>query len=130
MTSRTALLEYAEQILDGKVALGSSAPRTAALLARCALEEWLDEQSASWASNEYPFPNTRSKLVALAALGDAEIGAEAQRLWGALSRTVHHHAYELHPSVNEVRWPVDQGRRLEDSNSHGSSAKVPIQKRG
>jgi hypothetical protein len=125
MTSRTALLDYAEQILDGKVALGSSAPRTAGLLARCALdEEWLDEQSASWASNEYPFPNTRSKLVVLDALRDAEIGAEAQRLWNALSRTVHHHAYKLQPSVSEVRRLVEQVRLLE-----GGSTKVPVQNR-
>ena len=42
MTDKAHLLDYAEQVLDGKVALGSSGPRTAALLARCALEDWLE----------------------------------------------------------------------------------------
>lgn len=40
MTDRIALLEH-EEVLDGKVALGSSGPRTAALLARCAFEAQL-----------------------------------------------------------------------------------------
>jgi hypothetical protein len=45
---RTALLDYADDVLDGKFSLGRRAPRTAALLARLALEDWLNEQSASW----------------------------------------------------------------------------------
>ena len=112
MTKRTALLDHAEQVLDGKVSLGSSGPRTAALLARCAFEEWLDEQSGSWASAVYPFPSTRSKLVVLEVLGDREVGVQARWLWEALSRTVHHHAYELQPSVAEVRNLVEQVRGL------------------
>ena len=110
--ARTALLDHAEQVLDGKVALGSSGPRTAALLARCAFEEWLDEQSASWAPTNYPFPSTRSKLVVLEILGDRDVGAQARWTWEALSRSVHHHAYELQPSVAEVRHLVEQVRGL------------------
>jgi hypothetical protein len=106
------MLDYAEQVLDGTVALGASGPRTAALLARCALEEWLDVQSASWSTGGYPYPSTRSKLVALEALEDREIGVRAQRIWNALSRNVHHHAYELQPSVAEVRHLVAQVRGL------------------
>jgi len=111
VTDRIALLEHAEEVLDGKVALGSSGPRTAALLARCAFEDWLDEQSATWAP-KYPFPSTRSKLVVLEVLGDPHQGAHARRIWEDLSRTVHHHAYELQPSVTEVRHLVEQVRRL------------------
>ena len=113
MSKRTALLHHAEEVLEGKVALGSSGPRTAALLARCAFEEWLDERSASWAPTVYPFPSTRSKLVVLEALGDEELGAHARWIWEALSRTVHHHAYELQPSAAEVRHLVEQVRGLE-----------------
>ena len=36
----------------------------------------------------------------------------AQRIWNALSRGVHHHAYELQPSVAEVRYLVKQVREL------------------
>ncbi len=114
MTDRTSLLDYADQVLDGKVALGSSGPRTAALLARCALEEWLDAKSAAWSSQTYPFPSTKSKLVALETLGDRDLGARAQRVWNALSRSVHHHAYELQPSAAEVRHLVKQVRGLGD----------------
>ncbi len=108
----TGLLDYAEQVLDEHVALGSSGPRTAALLARCALEAWLDAQSASWWSGGYPYPSNRSKLVALEALNGRELGERAQRLWAALSRAVHHHAYELQPSVAEVRHLTKQVREL------------------
>ncbi len=73
MTDYAGLVDYAEQVLDGKVPLGASAPRTAALLARCALEEWLDERSASWSSGGYPYPSTVSKLIALAALEGDEL---------------------------------------------------------
>lgn len=112
MTDSARLLDYAEQVLDGKVALGSSGPRTAALLARCALEDWLDAKSAVWSSSTYPFPSKRSKLVALAALGDRDVGERAQRVWNALSRNVHLHAYELQPSAAEVRLLVKQVREL------------------
>lgn len=110
MTERAALFDYAEQILDGKVALGSSGPRTAALLTRCALEEWLDEQSASWALTSCPRPSRRSKLVGLEALGDRSAGARARRLWEYLSRAAHHHSYELQPSASEVRHLLKQVR--------------------
>lgn len=108
MTDPAGLVDYAEQVLDGKVALGSSAPRTAALLARCALEEWLDERSASWSSGGYPYPSTVSKLIALGALEGDELARRARLLWSSLSRAVHHHAYELQPSVAEVRHLVKQ----------------------
>lgn len=110
MTDRGVLLDHAEQVLDGEVALGSSGPRTAAILARCALEEWLDEQSP-WA-RAYPSASTRSKLVVLERLGESDVGARARRVWDALSRLAHHHAYELLPSAAEVRQLVAQVRRL------------------
>lgn len=112
MSDRAGLLDHAVQVLEGKVDLGSSSARTAALLARSALEEWLDEQSASWAPANYPYPSTRSKLVVLETLGDRAKGAQARSLWEELSRTVHHHAYELQPSVAEVRHLVEAVRGL------------------
>jgi len=112
VSGRTALLDHAKQILAGEVPLGSSGPRTAALLARCAFEEWLDEQSATWAPADHPSPSTRSKLVVLEILGDRDVGAQARWTWEALSRSVHHHAYELQPSVAEVRHLVEQVREL------------------
>ena len=114
MTDRTELLGYAEQVLNGTVNLGARGPRTAALLARRAFEDWLDELSASWSTqvvSDRP-PTTSSKLVALGALQGMELGEHAKRVWHGLSRAVHHHAYELQPSVAEVRQLVKQVRVL------------------
>lgn len=65
MTERAALLKYADEVLEGKIDLGPRAARTAALLGRLALEDWLDEQSASWSTGSYKFPTMNSKLIVL-----------------------------------------------------------------
>ena len=86
MTDRAELLGYAEQVLDGTVSLGARGPRTAALLARRAFEDWLDELSASWSTqvvSDRP-PTTSSKLVALGALQGMELGERAKRVWHGL----------------------------------------------
>ncbi|MCW2686283.1 MAG: hypothetical protein JWR37_1173 [Mycobacterium sp.] len=114
MTDRAELLGYADQVLDGAYGLGARSPRTAALLARRAFEDWLDELSVSWSTqvvSDRP-PTTSSKLVALGALHGMELGERAKRVWHGLSRAVHHHAYELQPSVAEVRQLVGQLRAL------------------
>jgi hypothetical protein len=114
MTDQMELLTYAEHVLDGTVSLGARGPRTAALLARRAFEDWLDEVSASWLTQVVSdrTPTTSSKLVALGALQGMELGERAKRLWHGLSRAVHHHAYELQPSVAEVRQLVRQVRTM------------------
>ncbi len=112
MTDRAALLDYADQVLDGKVALGARGPRTAAVLARCALEDWLDELSVSWSTSAVSRPTTKSKLAVLGALRGVDVGERAKRIWHGLSRACHHHAYELQPSAAEVRSLVVQVRRL------------------
>ena len=112
MSDRSALLDYAEQILDGTVALGSRSARVAALLARSAFEDWLDEQNA-WVVTSTKRPNTASKLVALCTREDREIGHRAMRAWDGLSRACHHHSYELQPSAVEVRHLVAAVRTLD-----------------
>jgi hypothetical protein len=113
MTDRAALLDYADELLDGAFGLGASGPRTAALLACCALEDWLDEQSADWCHAVPGYgPTTNSKLVVLGTRQGVEFGERAMQLWQALSRAVHHHAYELQPSVAEVKHLVGRVRAL------------------
>jgi hypothetical protein len=114
MTGRDAFLDYADRLLDGEFGLGARAPRTAALLARSVLEDWLDEESASWSSRSLGFPTTRSKIVALGALRGAAVGERTRRVWHGLSRAVHHHAYELQPSVSEIRQMVSAVRELQE----------------
>ena len=112
MTDRAALLDYADEVLDGNVRLGARGPRTAAVLARLAFEDWLDEMS-TWLPAGRERPTTISKLVVLGALRGAEAGESAKRLWYALSRTCHHHAYELQPSAAEVKRLVAAVRQLD-----------------
>jgi hypothetical protein len=113
MTDRAALLDYADEVLDGTVPLGNRAARTAALLARCALEDWLDEQSSTWSPPGGYRPTTNSKLVVLGALHGVELGEHTKRLWHGLSRACHHHAYELQPSSAEIRLLLGQVRALD-----------------
>lgn len=106
------LLDYAERALDGSFRLGPRAARIAALLARLAFEGWLDRQSETWRDPGSGFPTTASELVVLETLQGAEIGERAKKVWLALSRAVHHHAYELQPSAAEVRYLVGEVREL------------------
>ncbi|MEB3982517.1 hypothetical protein OQ968_14735 [Mycobacterium sp. 663a-19] len=110
MIGRAALLDYADDVLDGTITLGSRAARTAALLARLALEDWLNEESASWSSASEKSPTVNSKLVVLGRNRGAEVGERVRRVWHSLSRAVHHHAYELQPSPAEVRHLAGQVR--------------------
>lgn len=112
MTDRIKLLAYADGILDGRIALGPRAARIAALLARMALEDWLNEQSAAWCAAGQKSPTTTSKLVVLGRNKGAEVGERARRVWHSLSQAVHHHAYELQPSPADVRQLVRQVRDL------------------
>lgn len=113
MNDRTVVLDHADRLLEGEYGTGGRGPRIAALLARSVLEDWLDEQSASWTNQAYGFPTTRSKLVALGALRGADLGEQAKRVWHGLSLAVHRHAYELQPSLAEVRQLVHGVRGLQ-----------------
>ena len=111
MNASSNLLDYADQVLDGTVALGARSARTA-LLGRCAFEQWLDQQSAPWSRTTQRHPTAASKLIVLAALRGDDVGETAKRAWNGLSRACHHHAYELQPSTAEVRDLVALVRRL------------------
>jgi hypothetical protein len=112
MSDRAVLLDYAEQILDGTVALGARSARVAALLTRSAFEDWLDEQNP-WAVTPPRRPTTASKLVALSTRDDSDVGDRARRVWDGLSRCCHLHAYELQPSAAEIRQLLAAMRRLD-----------------
>lgn len=112
MIGRAALLSYADDVLDGRIVLGPRSARTAALLARLALEDWVNEQSSSWSAAHEKPPTMNSKIVVLGRNRGADVGERARRVWHSLSRAVHHHAYELQPSATEVRHLVAQVREL------------------
>jgi len=102
MTQREQALAWADDILTGAVAVGASGPRIAAVLARFAFEDWLDEMSKPWAAPAGPRPTGQTKLVLLRGLHGADLSDEAMKCWHGLSQLCHHHAYELQPRASEV----------------------------
>jgi hypothetical protein len=94
------LLAHAQSILTTRAAGGLSA-RMAAFLARRALEEIIDARCIS-ADARAPRANTRSQLLILRILDDADLASRAAVAWHRLSNACHLHAYELQPSVAEV----------------------------
>lgn len=112
MSAHTDLLDLADEVLDGSIELGSRSARTAALLARCAFEDWLAGQSALWVISVGRRPSSESQLVILRALRGDYLGETAMRVWDGLSRACHHHAYELQPSAVEVAHLIGEVRGL------------------
>lgn len=95
-------LRNAERLLDGSVGAAGSSARLAAFLARQALEDLVDERCRALGVDA-PNANMRSKLVVLRSLDTAERADAAAVAWNRLSSVCHHHAYELAPTVSEVR---------------------------
>lgn len=98
--SAPELLVQAQRVLDSVGAEGVTA-RLAAVLARQALEEIVDQRCAN-VGVYAPWASARSKLIVLRAL-DAVAAAETAALaWNELSNACHTHAYELAPSAAQV----------------------------
>ncbi len=96
--------------------------RACATLTRAALEQQL---IAYWTlvSPSIAQSPMRHQLIALPIYADKSIAATARSAWYGLSRAVHHHTYELPPTVAELRsWhsevsallaPLSAGRGLQ-----------------
>ncbi|BBX09943.1 hypothetical protein [Mycolicibacterium aichiense] len=95
------LVAQAQSILTTRASGGLSA-RMAAFLARRALEEIIDARCTE-VDARAPSANTRSQLLILRVLDDAEVASRAAVAWHRLSNACHLHAYELQPSVAEVQ---------------------------
>ena len=77
-------------------------PRTAALLARQALEMSVDE---FWVAQRIPLEScaTRQQLICLREyLKDPELAGRVHHAWNALSDACHQHPYELPPTAAEL----------------------------
>lgn len=88
-------------------------PRTAALLARQALEDAVD---ARWTANQSTAPmiraSMRSQLTCLPAYMDEAVAHQIAFVYAALTTACHHHPYELAPTAAELtRW-IDAVERL------------------
>lgn len=96
------VLRNAELLLDGSLGAAGSSARLAAFLARQALEELVAERCIAL-NAEAPQASMRSRLVILRSLDTTKRADAAAVAWNRLSNVCHHHAYELAPTVAEVR---------------------------
>jgi hypothetical protein len=102
-----ALLAEAQRLLDGEHDLDCW-PIAAAILLRCALEASVERHLVA-RGDVVAGASMRAQLLALAARrgGDRRDGDRAAEsaavAWADLSRGVHHHAYELAPTLGELR---------------------------
>ena len=80
-------------------------PRAAALLARQALEQGMDDYWRAAAPRAIG-ASRRAQLLCLDAfLTDEELVGEVRHAWHGLSRACHHQVYELSPTAIELeRW--------------------------
>jgi hypothetical protein len=101
------LLAAARRLVDRSDATTAGVwPRTAALLARQALEQAM---KALWAARPQAIGLAdcpmRSQLLCLTAFLDQDTATRASYLSAALSRACHYHPYELAPTATELtRW--------------------------
>lgn len=95
-----ALLAEARALIDrGPVGVW---PRAAALCARRALEEALDELWRARAPG-LEAATTRAQLISLRVyLNDAELAGDTAFTYAVLSGACHHHDYELTPTAAEL----------------------------
>jgi cytochrome c553 len=98
-----SLLKHAQVVLDGTAWISESvAARAVAFLVRQALEDTVIELCRA-ANANMDCANMRSKLVALEVLHGGQVSNTAKVAWLGLCNACHHHAYELTPSLQEVR---------------------------
>jgi len=105
----TAPLDQATAILNGTLPVRIHAPRAAAWITRSALEDILRDLIRA-KGVEPGKAKTRSLLSCIEVLyqdSDPQLPLRAQYAWDALSEACHHHAYELAPTVAEVRSLID-----------------------
>jgi hypothetical protein len=103
VTPEQLLAAARELITRPDAAIAGVWPRTAALLARQALEEAVDSR---WASGPETGPMRQaamhSQLICLPAYLDSALAHQVAYTWAALSNACHYHPYELAPTSGEL----------------------------
>lgn len=106
------LLRESERILGGGAGSGAgNSARLAAFVARQAVEAIIDDRLFAVGA-DCPGATVRSRLAILKSLDDESRTAQIEFLWNQLSACCHHHAYELAPTVGEVRMLCDGVARM------------------
>ena len=101
MTPRQMLDEAQRMLRDPNHATDTAWARSAAFLAREALEQKVRQVLIrEWGLAGYP--SFRSQLLASRAFLEEDLARQAAWTWTALSQATHHHAYELPPTAAEL----------------------------
>ncbi|MEU7921935.1 hypothetical protein [Micromonospora zamorensis] len=107
MSSHTYLSAASELLLDPPSSMRRCWQRGSACLTRLALEQGLRLYWDRVAPSVVGRP-MRNQLLVLPAFAGAEAASRARTAWHGLSRAMHHHTYELAPTVAELRgWHQD-----------------------
>jgi hypothetical protein len=110
----TRLLSCATRTLSGSGSLPAArAPRAAALLARCAVESYINDEldrqlGRRGLDHTKAGGSTRVKLISLTVLKGRDATADLDWCWNTLSTACHHHAYELSPTHGEVEHLIER----------------------
>lgn len=120
MTPKQLLSAATELITRPDASIAGVWPRTAALLARQALEETVDSRWAAEAETDPLCQATmRSQLICLPAYLDPALAHQVAYTWAALSNACHYQPYELAPTSGELTaWISDVATlisRIDDS---------------
>jgi len=102
MTPRDLLRTAGDLCTNPPVSMRRCWQRAVASLTRTALEQALSEHWAATVPSLVGRP-TRHQLLAMPVLIGLEAADVARVAWYGLSRAVHHHTYELAPTVAELQ---------------------------
>jgi hypothetical protein len=111
------LLDAAGRLLDQPTpSMRQCWQRSCACLTRVALEQGLEQYWHRMAPSLANRP-MRHQLIALPSFTGPEVARHLCAVWNGLSRAMHHHAYELPPTVAELYdWRRSVAQLLTDLN--------------
>ncbi len=119
------VLDSAVRLLDGPApSMRRCWQRSCACLTRVALEQALDDYWIRAAPSLIHRP-MRHQLAVLPSFAGSETARSVSAVWNDLSRAMHHHAYELPPTIDELQdWHQSVSRlmiQLGPDHADGSS---------
>ncbi|MFZ2239936.1 MAG: hypothetical protein WAV90_10385 [Gordonia amarae] len=106
-----ALLARAQELLAQPGRAAGNSARLAAFLARQSVEDLIDRRCAQLCGIDVGAGTMRSKLAILRSLDDTSAGPVLVGAWHQLTGFCHQHAYQLAPTVSEVRAQCDVVQR-------------------
>jgi hypothetical protein len=127
MTPQQLLDAAADLLIQPPPSMRRCWQRGCACLTRIALEQGLRHYWDLVAPSLAGSP-MRHQLLALPAFVDAEAALAARTAWYGLSRAMHHHTYELAPTVAELQgWHQDVTSLLPQLEQADPSVRQPMQ---